>query len=90
MRKIDLSAENVMKTQMFMDTNLLIKDYKPKYKNIELIAGTESGNLDEMRFFPGSMKWEYVKSHFGDRRILSVHDYGDTKSTSIIIERKRK
>jgi len=87
MKEIDLSEENVKKTQMFTDKNLLIKNYKPKYKRIELIEGTENGNLDEMRFFPGAMKWNYAKKHFGDRRILSVHDYDDTKSTSIIIER---
>lgn len=85
MKKIDLSKENVMKTQMFTDQHLFVKNYKPKYNKIECIESYKDGT--GIRFYHGIIKWESFKKHFGDRRILSVHDYDDTKSTSICLER---
>ena len=65
---------------------ILVEDFNPKYKTIELIESRE--------IFPfgnpiGLFKFEKVKKYYGDRKILSVMDFNDTHTTSIIIEEKR-
>lgn len=62
---------------------ILVKDFNPKYKTIELIESIE--------IFPfgkpiGLFKFEKVKKDYGDRKIGSVMDFNDTHTTSIAIE----
>lgn len=63
--------------------DILVKDFNPKYKTIELIESRE--------IFPfgkpiGLFKFEKVKKNYGDRKIVSVMDFNDTHTTSIAIE----
>lgn len=60
----------------------VIEDYKPKYQDIELLVAY---NWLEMEII-GQYKWKEVKKDYGKRMILSVKDYDDTKTTSIIID----
>lgn len=65
---------------------ILVKDFIPKYKTIELIESRE--------VFPfgkpiGLFKFEKVKKDYGDRKILSVMDFNDTHTTSIAIEMRK-
>lgn len=64
-------------------TDILVKNFNPKYKTIELIESRE--------IFPfgkpiGLFKFEKVKKDYGDRKIVSVMDFNDTHTTSIAIE----
>lgn len=61
----------------------LVKDFNPKYKTIELIESRE--------IFPfgkpiGLFKFKKVKKDYGDRKIVSVMDFNDTHTNSIVIE----
>lgn len=63
--------------------DILVKDFNPKYKTIELIESRE--------IFPfgkpiGLFKFEKVKKDYEDRKIVSVMDFNDTHTTSIAIE----
>lgn len=63
--------------------DILVKDFNPKYKTIELIESRE--------IFPfvkpiGLFKFEKVKKDYGDRKIVSVMDFNDTHTTSIAME----
>ncbi len=63
--------------------DILVKDFNPKYKTIELIESRE--------IFPfgkpiGLFKFEKVKKDYGDRKIVSVMDFNDAHTTSIAIE----
>lgn len=65
---------------------ILVEDFNPKYKTIELIESRE--------IFPfgvpiGLFKFEKVKKDYGDRKIVSVMDFNDTHTTSISIEQKK-
>lgn len=67
-------------------TDILVKNFNPKYKTIELIESRE--------IFPfgkpiGLFKFEKVKKYYGDRKIVSVMDFNDTHTTSIAIEQKK-
>ena len=67
-------------------TDILVKNFNPKYKTIELIESRE--------IFPfgkpiGLFKFEKVKKDYGDRKIVSVMDFNDTHTTSISIEQKK-
>ena len=62
---------------------ILVKDFNPKYKTIELIESRE--------IFPfgkpiGLFKFKKVKKYYGDRKIVSVMDFNDTHTTSIVME----
>ena len=66
--------------------DILVKDFNPKYKTIELIESRE--------IFPfgkpiGLFKFEKVKKDYGDRKIISVMDFNDTHTTSIAIEMRK-
>lgn len=63
--------------------DILVKDFNPKYKTIELIESRE--------IFPfgkpiGLFPFKKVKKDYGDRKIVSVMDFNDTHTTSIAIE----
>lgn len=59
---------------------VLVKDYKPKYKTIELIL---YGN--KPKFLLQRLPFELVVKRYGEQQVLSVRDYDDTKTTSMII-----
>lgn len=62
---------------------ILVKDFKPKYKTIELIESREIFPFGEPI---GLLKFEKVKKDYGDRKIISVMDFNDTHTTSIVME----
>ena len=56
-----------------------------KYKMYEVIESDKSG----YRFrIIGLMREKDFNEKYGDRKILSIRNYNDTKTTSIIIERR--
>lgn len=61
----------------------LVKDFNPKYKTIELIESREIFPFGEPI---GLFKIEKVKKDYGDRKIISVMDFNDTHTTSIVME----
>lgn len=63
--------------------DILVKDFNPKYKTIELI---ESREIFPFGMPIGLFKFEKVKKDYGDRKIVSVMDFNDTHTTSIAIE----
>lgn len=61
---------------------MLLKDYKPKYKTIELIESQdEFSSIKSMHV----IRIDKAIKRYGNREVMSVKDYGDTKTTSIII-----
>ena len=66
---------------------ILVKDFNPKCKTIELI---ESREIFPFGMPIGLFKFEKVKKYYGDRKINSVMDFNDTHTTSISIEQKKK
>lgn len=84
--KMDLSLENIMKTKTFENENLLVRNLpKQKYNHIELIETYEdsTGLIIHKKVY----KFEHFKKKFANRRVLSIHDYDDTRTTSICLER---
>lgn len=66
---------------------VLVKDFNPKYKTIELI---ESREIFPFGMPIGLFKFEKVKKYYGDRKITSVMDFNDTHTTSICVEQKKE
>ena len=62
---------------------ILIKDFTPKYGIIELQEIKETLPFVHT---VGLLPFKKVKKYYGDRKILSVMDFNDTQTTSIIIE----
>lgn len=62
---------------------ILVEDFNPKYKTIELIESREIFPFGEPI---GLFKFEKVKKYYGDRKIVSMMDFNDTHTTSIVIE----
>lgn len=70
-----------------------LKDFKPKYNDIELIVDDkhEKRGIKIVVFgiycgtLVGFYNFEKSVEMFGEREILSVVDYDDTKSTSIVV-----
>lgn len=68
---------------------ILVKDFNPKYKTIELLEYKEMVPFGIFASKPiGLFKFKKVKKDYGDRKILSVMDFNDTHTTSIAIEVK--
>lgn len=68
---------------------ILVKDFNPKYKTIELLEYKEMVPFGIFASKPiGLFKFKKVKKNYGDRKILSVMDFNDTHTTSIAIEVK--
>lgn len=66
---------------------ILVKDFKPKYKTVELLECKEMIPFGIFASKPvGLFKFKKVKKDYGDRKILSVMDFNDTHTTSIAIE----
>lgn len=62
---------------------ILVEDFNPKYKTIELIESKETFPFGKpIGLFP----FKKVKKDYGDRKIFSVMDFNDTHTTSIVIE----
>lgn len=66
---------------------ILVKDFNPKYKTIELL---ECKEMCPFGIFSskliGLFPFKKVKKDYGNRKILSVMDFNDTHTTSIAIE----
>lgn len=66
---------------------ILVKDFNPKYKTIELLESKEMFPFGIFVSKPiGLFKFKKVKKAYGDRKIISVMDFNDTHTTSIAIE----
>ena len=63
--------------------DILVKDFNPKYKTIELI---ESKDTYPFAKPVGLLPFKKVKKDYGNRKIISVMDFNDTHTTSIAIE----
>lgn len=77
---IDLSLKNVQKTHF---VNKPLKHFKPKYKRLEVI-------LDDVKngrviFVSDILNYNDLVKECGDIIVSSVHNYDDTKTTSIIL-----
>lgn len=79
---IDLSVANCRKTKV-LNGRKKVKNYKPKYNYIEAITVN-----DETFRVIGLFRWDTFLKRFGECPIESVHDYDDTKSTSIVVRVK--
>ena len=66
---------------------ILVKDFKPKYKTIELLECKEMCPFGIFSSRPiGLFKFKKVKKDYGDRKILSAMEFNDTHTVSITIE----
>lgn len=66
---------------------ILVKDFKPNYKTIELLECKEMFPFGIYASKPvGLFRFKKVKKDYGNRKILSVMDFNDTHTTSIAIE----
>lgn len=63
---------------------ILVKDFTPKYNTIELCELKETYPFSHI---VGLLPFKKAKKYFGNRKILSVMDFNDTHTTSIIIEK---
>ena len=64
-----------------------LKDFKPTYDLLEMI---EDGKYGVLFRLIGFMKIADAKEKYGEREVLSVQDFHDTKTTSVIIEYKKE
>lgn len=73
-----------------------LKDFKPKYNDIELIVDDKKEKRGKkivvFGFYFGTLVgfYDFKKAVelFGERELLSVKDYDDTRSTSIIVSKE--
>ena len=70
---------------------ILVKDFTPKYRTIELIESKDTYPFAKpvglLPFKPvGLLPFKKVKKDYGNRKIISVMDFNDTHTTSIAIE----
>lgn len=66
---------------------ILVKDFKPKYKTVELLECKEMFPFGIFASKPvGLFPFKKVRKDYGNRKILSVMDFNDTHTTSIAIE----
>ena len=84
-KTIDLSLKNVLKTKLVNKPLYLLK---PKYKNLEVLFSNEEGN--KMYFIKGIVKYDDLVKHYGNYIVLSIHDYEDTKTTSVILKKEKE
>lgn len=61
-----------------------VKDFKPKYENIELIAVDEKKRSISII---GVLKFDKVKEKYGEHNVESVMNFDSTQSTSMIINK---
>ncbi len=61
----------------------LVKDLKPKYKVIELIS--PKNEFPYARII-GKFYFKDVKKKYGDKEVVSIMDFNDTRTTSIAIK----
>lgn len=65
----------------------LVKDYSPKYPLLEIIiSDSECSYIYKME----KCNKKKALKKYGDYKILSIMDFNDTKSTSLILKRKVK
>lgn len=63
--------------------NLLFKDFKPKYRNLEVIYDVDEKNDYYGKMINKVIRYDKVVKRFGDKQVLSYIDYEDTKTTSV-------
>ena len=84
--KLDLSKENMKRTINLSKEFVLLKDYDTTYDLLEIIVEGES-------FFDAVFDTGYkskLSEEYLNMRVISVHDYPDTESTSVILERVKQ
>ena len=79
--------DNVNKT-ISQPKGKYLKDLNPKYKMLEVIFSTESGNMTS--FYTKVISYEKALKRFKDYEVLSTCDYEDIKITSVILILKTK
>lgn len=84
-KTIDLSLKNVLKTKL---VNKPLYMLKPKYKNLEVLFSDEK--TGDMYFVKGIVKYDDLVKHYGNYIVLSIHDYEDTKTTSVILKEEKE
>lgn len=62
-----------------------VKEYNPKYPVLEIIIGDLEYGMPI-----GIFSQKKAVKKFGNYKILSIMDFNDTKSTSLILEGKEK
>ncbi len=67
------------------DGYIELKDYKPKYQYIEFIL--DCGKY--MKPLRGIVKFKELIKKYGNNQVLSVADYDETKTTSIIVKENK-
>lgn len=83
-KTIDLSLKNVLKTKL---VNKPLYMFRPKYNNLEVLFSDDKTGY--MYIIPGIVKYDDLIREFGDYIVLSIHNYEDTKTTSVILKDKR-
>lgn len=68
------------------DGYLLLEEYQPTYRKIELILSDEQAT--KMWFLKKLIGFDECVKKYGDHQVFSVRDFDDTKTTSIIISKK--
>jgi hypothetical protein len=75
--------------QLYEDTIMLVKDFKPTFDDIELILVPDIVDLAqammEAKGIMGDMTFSQVKGLYGECRLVSAMDYPDTGTTSLMI-----
>ena len=62
-----------------------LKNYTPKYKDIELLP-KQDDNMWNTIINLEALRYEKAVEKYGECKVLSVRDYKDTKTTSIIVD----
>lgn len=70
-----------IKNNSYKFPNVLFKDFKPKYKDLEVIYDCDEKDIGKV--IPSVARYDKVVKRFGDRRVLSYIDYDETKTTSV-------
>lgn len=83
MKDLDLSLKNVLKTKPMGYKKL--KDFKPKYQQIEVLFDNNSNSMYDWQFMKGIVRYHDLIKKYGDRTVMSVHNYEDTHTTSVIL-----
>jgi len=83
--KLDLSEANIKRTIDYTKEYVLLKDLKPMYDDLEIII-ENSDDFGDCTFTTGNIN--NLDEELKDFRVLSVHVYHDTATTSVIIKKE--
>lgn len=73
--------KNLKKEKYQQPSNLLFKDFKPKYKWLEVMYDCDDEDMGKI--YPKIVRYDKIVKQFGDRKVISYIDYEDTKTTSV-------